>query len=460
MAYQLDFTLRQHTPILHFQHNQPGATLRATEVKPKLDRFLISMLLKQRAVLFDESNIIEKFRSQPEFQEWLIGNSNKDIVALNYKLSFTCNEGEVWLPLSNVKETLEKEIIQKAPKTRNALLASAFFANNQHFNSKSVSTSKWSEMRFGLLAKEPIQARLICFVPDLLEYIEENIRLFFISNNFGTRQSKGFGSFTIKQINANNVTGDDFGFIKNHIYKAPTIVAAYYRDYKSDMKEKISKVAEAWRYLKAGNSHGRYEKSSLMTYFCGNKEIRWEKRAIKKKLKKDFREEVWEKLTYKTGKNRIAGCNNESEQDEKFQYIRILMGMAEHNEYGVPGRDNSVKITIHDKLSKDEKRKQFAVERFKSPATFKIIDEAILMFLHPIPTLLAKDEQGKDRVFQFELEATIDGQKHEGELVSLTIPTADSLEAFFDAKWRDQNLQPDKVDTNASKESFFKIKKP
>ena len=39
--YKLRFILKQHTPLIHFQHDQDGATLRATEVKPKLDRFLI-----------------------------------------------------------------------------------------------------------------------------------------------------------------------------------------------------------------------------------------------------------------------------------------------------------------------------------------------------------------------------------------------------------------------------------
>ena len=38
--YKLAFTLKQHTPLIHFQHDQEGATLRATEVKPKLDRFI------------------------------------------------------------------------------------------------------------------------------------------------------------------------------------------------------------------------------------------------------------------------------------------------------------------------------------------------------------------------------------------------------------------------------------
>ena len=38
---KLTVKLKQHTPLIHFQHDQDGATLRATELKPKLDKFLI-----------------------------------------------------------------------------------------------------------------------------------------------------------------------------------------------------------------------------------------------------------------------------------------------------------------------------------------------------------------------------------------------------------------------------------
>jgi len=39
--HKLNVTLKQHTPLIHFQHDQEGATLRASEVKPKLDRYII-----------------------------------------------------------------------------------------------------------------------------------------------------------------------------------------------------------------------------------------------------------------------------------------------------------------------------------------------------------------------------------------------------------------------------------
>ena len=40
-SFQKIYTLIAQTPIIHFQHDQAGATLRATEVKPKLDKYLL-----------------------------------------------------------------------------------------------------------------------------------------------------------------------------------------------------------------------------------------------------------------------------------------------------------------------------------------------------------------------------------------------------------------------------------
>ena len=42
--HKLEIKLKQHTPMIHFQHDQEGATLRASEVKPKLDRFILTRL--------------------------------------------------------------------------------------------------------------------------------------------------------------------------------------------------------------------------------------------------------------------------------------------------------------------------------------------------------------------------------------------------------------------------------
>ena len=51
--YKIEFKLKQHTPIIHFQPNDDGATLRASELKPKFDTYL-----KSRPKIREE---IEKF---------------------------------------------------------------------------------------------------------------------------------------------------------------------------------------------------------------------------------------------------------------------------------------------------------------------------------------------------------------------------------------------------------------
>ncbi|MEG1331776.1 MAG: hypothetical protein RSC97_10070, partial [Eubacterium sp.] len=41
MSYKKVIHLTQITPLIHFQSEEPGACLRASEVKPKLDRFIM-----------------------------------------------------------------------------------------------------------------------------------------------------------------------------------------------------------------------------------------------------------------------------------------------------------------------------------------------------------------------------------------------------------------------------------
>lgn len=80
--YQLKFTLKQHTPIIHFQHDQDGATLRTSEVKPKLDRFIIKQMGGKDKVP----------------KEWV---NNEEKGSLNYNLRIEAN-GKVsyFLPLA------------------------------------------------------------------------------------------------------------------------------------------------------------------------------------------------------------------------------------------------------------------------------------------------------------------------------------------------------------------------
>ena len=69
------YFLEQQTPMIHFQSSEAGATLRASEVKPKLDKFLIKQLGDG-----DYEKGIEKAKEKG----WIIGG----YPALNYKMRF------------------------------------------------------------------------------------------------------------------------------------------------------------------------------------------------------------------------------------------------------------------------------------------------------------------------------------------------------------------------------------
>ncbi|MBE6685812.1 MAG: hypothetical protein E7591_01105 [Ruminococcaceae bacterium] len=156
MNFKTVIELKQHTPLIHFQANESGATLRASEVKPKLDKF-----------------IIERLNGKvPE--NWLVGfgvkaDNSKLPKALNYKLRFEYSE----------------KVEDIDPPERG--------------------------IYYGNMGKDSIKARfvfcntctmtLICFNSELTEVILHNICDFFIVTNFGRMQNKGFGSFTVQKIN-------------------------------------------------------------------------------------------------------------------------------------------------------------------------------------------------------------------------------------------------------------------
>jgi len=62
-SFKVEFTLKQHTPLIHFQSDQSGATLRATELKPKLDRFLIEKVFNNEKERYKEF-LIKKVRKK------------------------------------------------------------------------------------------------------------------------------------------------------------------------------------------------------------------------------------------------------------------------------------------------------------------------------------------------------------------------------------------------------------
>jgi hypothetical protein len=260
--YKLEFTLKQHTPLIHFQHEQEGATLRATEVKPKLDKF-----------------IIEKQGGWKEIPTgWRIGKENAQHEALDYRLRIIVpsNVNLMWFPEDN-----------KIPLTFPCFFATMGDENKDKYKLCCSDT--------------PIKLEINALNDDLREEILKNICSFFMTHTFGTRQSKGFGffypqkeslafhdtdyyqtptstySFSI-DLNQN----DNFWEIKRCVFES---IDLFYRLLRSGLNRKkgarfISKTING-RNEQISNRGTNYYCKPVIFQYLRSKSTQWDKKTIK-----------------------------------------------------------------------------------------------------------------------------------------------------------------------------------
>ncbi|MBR6175538.1 MAG: hypothetical protein IKQ52_08160 [Bacteroidales bacterium] len=204
--HTLRVTLRQHTPLIHFQHDQDGATLRASEVKPKLDRYILTKLgngYYQEGVKLAKAN------------GWLVGKGEHP--ALDYKMrieaekveKWTINERQIYTQRHELKgkpfvQVDQKRYLAKTRRTDNRLICDLkqyplYFAN---MDADSFNPDECRKFSF---TESPIGVVLIVPKVSLYRHILDADLLndFFFQTNFGTRQSKGFGSFGIDKKDPN-----------------------------------------------------------------------------------------------------------------------------------------------------------------------------------------------------------------------------------------------------------------
>ncbi|MCL6102246.1 MAG: hypothetical protein M1292_07100, partial [Bacteroidetes bacterium] len=279
--YKLEFTLKQHTPLIHFQHDQAGATLRATEVKPKLDKFLVKNIFKN------------DFDSCKTFLIGYLPNKELDLkkkfeegfISLNYKLSILSNSGLSYkIGYPKRRSTGEFYWDPQIP---------CFFGN--------MGINETQKRKQFVFDGNGINCTLIITDSSLAQHFgnaEKWICLFFLKNNFGNRQDKGFGSFTIsiyngKPINFRMPNCLFFETIDNeevlHANFAQILNSnGYDAIEKTDWLRRYYSLFKAidlfYRTLRGGiNIPGLYFKS-LMFFYAKNldPEQQWDKKTIRK----------------------------------------------------------------------------------------------------------------------------------------------------------------------------------
>jgi hypothetical protein len=294
-----------------------------------LDRFLIKY--------FKDNNI--------NYSDWLIqGQEN----ALDYKVRIYPPDKrsiEYYLPLarklnSNNYPNREYNLSNAIDFSFKYLYPTPYFANEDKikWNRDNIdnSKSKLKDLRFAVFSNEPINIQILSFNnKSLLDTIENHLVEFFLTHNFGNRQNKGFGSFTVIKINGETIKNND---ISSHFDYTKKISDA---NSLNDVFFKIDKV-----YKKIKNDP--MLKASLIRDYFNKKNIIWEKNAIKIKLIK----------------------NETLNQSNRYAFVRALLGLAILHDYRQLGK----RVWITHNKGGDQQ-----IERFQSPIFFKVINKTIYL---------------------------------------------------------------------------------
>jgi hypothetical protein len=258
---KLEFTLKQHTPLIHFQHDQAGATLRATEVKPKLDKFIIEKLGGWEKIPLD----------------WRIEKQNTQHEALDYRVKI------IIPPSAKLLWYSEDDPRFSFP---------CFFAN--------MGDENIGKYRL-CCCDSPIKLEIISLNTSLGEEIVNHICSFFSINTFGTRQSKGFGFFyplkaspafknntCYKEPNATYsfnielINDDDLWNVKKYAFE---YIDLFYRLLRSGLNRKrgpqfISKLLNGINEQISDRDTLFYCKPVIFQYLKSNT-VQWDKKTIK-----------------------------------------------------------------------------------------------------------------------------------------------------------------------------------
>lgn len=202
---KLTFTLKQHTPMLHFQHSQENATLRATEVKPRFDRWLISKVWGNRFADCKEYLIGYDARFNAGQLASFERKFNEGFRALNYKMRIECTGDRT----SQVKMEQITATKNGVPVTHKLLGSQLQTTSNYPSNKQSVIMSniggRLPEEVLNFTLYDSIKVIIHVSQQPLAGIIKSKFEEFILSNNFGNRKSKGFGSFVMSDNNGSEI---------------------------------------------------------------------------------------------------------------------------------------------------------------------------------------------------------------------------------------------------------------
>lgn len=310
---KLTITLKQNTPLIHFQCYQYGATIRASEFKPKLDKFLIKRVFKddfdtyrKYLIGYDENRLKEMTK------EYF-----KDREALNYKIRFY---------------NLKRPNVDKIPDNYKNL----YFGN---MNKENDNIDKF-------IMCDTLDMEIFSFDEEVINEIAKALPEFLMINNFGKRQSKGFGSFYVNDNYEYYCNGELQKYDPKYIDKIKN------KNFKYMLKGKFN--SEGFMFRNILNSYKKIRQKirkngdPYIKLYAESKGMNWEKDAIKNKFEKN--------KNYNSGNTYL---------------IKDLLGLST-SEFWTKQKFTVKKENISDKEKK--------IERMQSPIFFKPLKEVCLQY--------------------------------------------------------------------------------
>lgn len=345
--WQKEYKLVQHTPLIHFQHSEPHACLRATEVKSKLDRFLIEQLEKD-----------DRF-GDGRWKKWFVGDGSQQ--SFDYMMRITPNSEQV-----DRTQSIERAIARAEHRPPNASLHEIhknYFGNMASGNN--IQDTIRETFKESLFYKDGLTLTIRCFIPELLTFIDEHIRGFFMMHNFGTRQRKGFGSFTV-DISTKPNEPKGFDLVGKYCPNA------YYCKLDNDVNADalLDAVWVISAFLRSGfnRGEGNYVRGFVFRYFQREKNPLANDKAF---VKQQVLRNVYNEAT--RGEHLHPYGNN-----VRYRYVRGLLGTNENSRFC---RAPNAHTPVYDIYTHSAE----GIERFPSPLLFKPIGKFVFILPQKMP---------------------------------------------------------------------------
>lgn len=401
--YKLTLHLEAQSPMIHFQGSQAGATLRASEVKPKLDRYIFRKLIEAEST--DNKKCFSKQDISKVKKKFASLFRDEDHDAFDYKLSVYADKAPWHSDLDPRKEKRYQ----------------IFYGNQNRRND-----------RFERVISDPIVS-IMCFNEELQQLILKYIEEFFIVTNFGTMQSKGFGSYAI--------SGTDYpdkniaeclrtAYGTRCCYKMEILDDNKYSGPDKSYEERddsydiiFNHIGYFYKIMKSGwNQDGEYCRSYIYQYMHDTygmpNEKAWMKHEGIAPSRHDHSTE---------DENSRFSC-----KEDDYRYVRAFLGTAgslrylntddfytwKYDKKTDEKKKDAVTITIS---PKDTIEKTVVLERVSSPIFFKVIRGAVYIVGASVP------DDIYNKKFYFSNNAKVSGHQKTG-----TIRTPNKKEIMFD----------------------------